>query len=166
MTPGNAEPKTPCVPVVTVLLVDDEKEFVETLAQRLASRNYRVAWALSGPEALCCLAESKTFDVVLLDLELPGLDGLQILTRIKTDQPLVEIVLLTAHTSTATAVKAMRFGAFDYVVKPCDLDALAEKLEAAAERKRRREKRICDVHSRPYITDRQKRALIAEILAS
>jgi DNA-binding NtrC family response regulator len=151
---------------VHLLLVDDEQAFAETLARRLLSRGYRAAYVLSGEEALCFLDENKSIDVVLLDVKMPGLDGLETLRRIKAKHPLVETIMLTAHATVATAVEAMRFGARDYLMKPCDFAELAAKVEAAARHKRERERRIFDVHARPYITSREKEELIAAILAS
>lgn len=151
---------------VHLLLVDDEQAFAETLSRRLLSRGYRAAYVLSGEEALRFLDENKSIDVVLLDVKMPGLDGLETLRRIKAKHPLVETIMLTAHATVATAVEAMRVGARDYLMKPCDFVELAAKVEAAARHKRERERRIFDVHARPYITSREKEELIAAILAS
>jgi DNA-binding NtrC family response regulator len=151
---------------IYLLLVDDEQGFVEALARLLASRGYQAAYVLSGEEALHFLAENKGIDVVLLDIRMPGLSGLETLLRIKAMQPLVEAIMLTAHATLATAVEAMRMGARDYLIKPCNLEELTAKVETAARRKRERESRILEVHARPYITDREKEELIAAILAS
>jgi DNA-binding NtrC family response regulator len=151
---------------IHLLLVDDEQGFVEALARRLVSRGYGAAYVLSGEEALRFLDENKSTDVVLLDVKMPGLDGLETLRRIKTKHPLVETIMLTAHATIATAVEAMRIGARDYLMKPCDFVELAAKVEAAALHKRQRESKILDVHARPYITSREKEELIAAILAS
>jgi DNA-binding NtrC family response regulator len=151
---------------IHLLLVDDEQGFAEALARRLLSRGYQAAHVLSGEEALRFLDENKSIDVVLLDVKMPGLDGLETLRRIKAMQPLVETIMLTAHATIAAAVEAMRIGARDYLMKPCDFVELTSKVEAAARRKRERESKIFDVHARPYITAREKEELIAAILAS
>lgn len=151
---------------IHLLLVDDEQGFVEALARRLAHRDFQTAIALSGEEALRYLEENKSVDVVLLDIKMPGLDGVETLRRITARQPLVETIMLTAHATIAVAVEALRIGARDYLIKPCDLGELAAKVQAAARRKRERESKIADVRTRPYITDREKEALIAAILAA
>jgi DNA-binding NtrC family response regulator len=151
---------------IHLLLVDDEQGFVEALARRLISRGYRAVYVLSGEEALRFLDGNKSIDVVLLDVKMPGLDGLETLRRIKATFPLVETIMLTAHATIAVAVEAMRIGARDYLMKPCDLVELTAKVEAAAGRKRERESKILDVHARPYITRPEKEELIAAILAS
>jgi DNA-binding NtrC family response regulator len=151
---------------IRLLLVDDEEGFVEVLARRLAGRDYRAAYVLSGEEALRFLDKERSTDVVLLDVKMPGLDGLETLRRIKAMHPLVETIMLTAHGTVATAVEAMRTGARDYLMKPCDFEELTAKVEAAARRKWDRESRIRDVRNRPYITVHEKEELIAAILAS
>jgi DNA-binding NtrC family response regulator len=129
-------------------------------------RDYQAAYVLSGEEALRFLDEDKSTDVVLLDVEMPGLDGLETLRRIKAMHPLVETIMLTGHATVATAVEAMRSGARDYLMKPCEFVELTAKVEAAARRKRDRESKILDVRSRPYIAVYEKEELIAAILAS
>ena len=152
--------------MIHILLVDDEQGFVDALSRRLVSRGYEAAYVLSGEAALRILNENKNIDVVLLDVKMPGMDGMETLRRIKARHPLVETIMLTAHAAVATAVEAMRIGARDHLMKPCDLPELTAKVEAAARRKRERESKIMDVRSRPYITDREKETLIAAILAS
>jgi DNA-binding NtrC family response regulator len=151
---------------IQLLLVDDEKGFVEALSRRLVSRGYQVVSALSGETALRMLDDIKNVDVVLLDVKMPGMDGLETLSHITARQPLLEPIMLTAHATVATAVEAMRTGARDYLMKPCDLVALTAKIDAAARRKREREGKIHDVRMRPYITNREKEALIDAILES
>jgi DNA-binding NtrC family response regulator len=152
--------------MIHILLVDDEQGFVDALSRRLVSRGYEAAYVLSGEAALRILNENKNIDVVLLDVKMPGMDGMETLRRIKARHPLVETIMLTAHAAVATAVEAMRIGARDHLMKPCDLPELTAKVEAAARSKRERESKIMDVRSRPYITDREKETLVAAILAS
>jgi DNA-binding NtrC family response regulator len=148
-----------------LLLVDDERNFVEALSRRLVHRGYQVDCCLSGQDALAFLDGNGT-DVVLLDIKMPGMDGLETLMRIKEKMPLAETIMLTAQGAVATAVEAMRLGAWDYLMKPCDMEELILKIEGAAKRKKEREQKIFDVRTRPYISEREKEELIARILAS
>ena len=151
---------------IHLLLVDDELAFVEVLARRLVNRGYRVDFVLSGEDALRFLETHKNVDVALVDAKMPVMDGLETIRRIKATQPLVEAIMLTAHAAVSAAVEAMRIGAHDYLMKPYDFAALTAKVDAAARHKRERESKIFDVRTRPYITEREKQALIDAILAS
>ena len=133
----------------SVLLVDDEVQFVETLAKRLAKRGVRVDSAYSGQEALEKLAASgptKT-DVVILDVKMPGMDGLETLARIKEEHPLIEVIMLTGHATVESAIEGMKRGAYDYLMKPCELDLLMEKLSAATDKKREHETKILEARA-------------------
>ncbi len=121
--------------VIRLLLVDDEPRFVETLSKRLAMRGYYVEGAGSGPEALDLVA-ARPFDVVLLDVRMPAMDGLETLRAIQNLQPLTKVILISGDASISAAVEGMRLGAFDYVLKPSDLDDLLAKVDAAFEKKR------------------------------
>ncbi len=114
-----------------VLLVDDEKEFVSTLAERLSLRKIKTAIATDGNEALQII-ESDCPDIVLLDLKMPGLDGLEVLKQIKAINKRIKVLILTGHGSTREGIEGMRLGAFDYLMKPIDIDDLILKLEEAA----------------------------------
>jgi DNA-binding NtrC family response regulator len=118
-----------------MLLVDDEARFVETLSKRLAARGFEVAQAFSGQEALSRLAADES-DVVLLDVRMPGMDGLETLRAIRREHPLVKVILLSGHASINAAVEGMRLGASDYLLKPVDLEDLLAKMESAFEKKR------------------------------
>lgn len=124
-----------------ILVVDDERDFAETLQLRLEQREHRVRVAFSGPEALRALAEHEP-DVVVLDFLMPGMDGLTALKEIKARHPLVEVILLTGHGSVDLAVDGLKKGAFDYVEKPTDINELLGKLTEARERKAEHEERI------------------------
>jgi DNA-binding NtrC family response regulator len=113
-----------------VLIVDDEDEFRELTMKRLAKHGLHVQGAASGQQALEILAHSHT-DVVLLDYKMPGMDGIETLKQIKIIKPLVEVVILTGHASLDSGIEGMRLGAFDYLMKPIDLEPLLEKLEGA-----------------------------------
>ncbi|QJB57450.1 response regulator [Pseudodesulfovibrio sp. zrk46] len=117
----------------TILIVDDEMGFVETMAKRLQKRNMTVYKAYDGDAALSQLEEHKDVQVVILDMKMPGKDGLAVLQDIKEAHPLVEVIMLTGHATVPTAVEGMQHGAFDYLMKPCSFDNLNEKiLEAVA----------------------------------
>ena len=124
-----------------ILLVDDEIPFAKTLSKRLSKRELKVFTAFSGQEALAQLEKDSDIEIVVLDIKMPGMDGLRTLEEIKRDYPLVEVILLTGHSTIASAIKGMRLGAFDYLVKPCDIDQLISRMEEAVERKRRLEGR-------------------------
>jgi DNA-binding NtrC family response regulator len=126
---------------IKVLLVDDEKDFVEMLALRLKEVGEKVTPAYNSKECLEVL-EKKDIDVILLDIKMPGMDGIETLREIKKKFPLVEVIMLTGHGTIETAVEGMKLGAFDYVLKPADFDDLIGKLEAARKRKNQQEERI------------------------
>lgn len=124
-----------------VLLVDDEKDFVEMLSLRLNEAGERVTPAFNGKECLDTL-EKKNFDVVILDIRMPGMDGIETLREIKRRHPLVEVIMLTGHGTTETAVQGMKLGAYDYLLKPADFEDLTAKLHGARQRKDEQEERI------------------------
>jgi DNA-binding NtrC family response regulator len=125
-----------------VLLVDDEVPFVETMTKRLTKRELSVLTALSGSEALDKLAAEKRIDVVILDVKMPGMDGIQTLQEIKRLYPLVEVVMLTGHGTIDTAIEGMKQGAFDYLLKPTNIDVLMTKVREAKAKKRDHEEKI------------------------
>jgi len=124
-----------------VLLVDDEEDFAEMLSLRLIELGEKVVIAYSGQEGLDTLAKTS-IDVVILDIKMPGMDGIETLREIKKQYPIIEVILLTGHGSTETAVEGMKLGAFDYLMKPADFSDLAAKLEGARKRKDEQEERI------------------------
>jgi len=124
-----------------ILVVDDEKDFVEMLSLRLQEVGEKVSTAYSGKECLETLAKTN-IDVVILDIKMPGMDGMETLREIKKRFPIIEVIMLTGHGSTETAVEGMKSGAFDYLMKPADFDDLAAKLEGARKRKDEQEERI------------------------
>ncbi len=125
-----------------VLLVDDEAPFVDALAKRLDKRGIKVVSAYSGPEALQKLEADSRIDVVVLDVKMPGMDGVDTLKAIKPAYPLVEVVMLTGHATVESAIEGMKLGALDYLMKPCDMDVLLAKLEEAKAKKDRQEEKI------------------------
>lgn len=115
-----------------VLLVDDEEEFVSALAERLTLRGLEVETALDGEEALAKLHDRPP-DVVILDVMMPGLGGLDVLRQIKASHPDTQVLLLTGHGSTKEGIEGMRLGAFDYLIKPVDIEELLTKMKEAVE---------------------------------
>jgi DNA-binding response OmpR family regulator len=135
---------------IEILLVDDEKDFVEMLSMRLEDEGHRVRSAFSGQEALAELNGIEP-DVVVLDIKMPGMDGIQTLKKIKADHPIVEVILLTGHGAVDTAVEGLKAGAFDYLLKPADFKELLTKLEAARQRKSEQEDRIRKAEARSLV---------------
>ncbi|MGD9875271.1 response regulator [Desulfococcus sp.] len=126
-----------------ILVVDDEKDFVEMLSLRLEETGEKVTVAYDGQECLDILAQkSKEIDVVILDIRMPGMDGIDVLREIKKRFPLIEVIMLTGHGTTESAVEGMKLGAFDYLLKPADFEDLSKKLEGARKRKDEQEERI------------------------
>ncbi|MBU1344336.1 MAG: response regulator [Proteobacteria bacterium] len=130
-----------------VLIVDDEKDFVEMFSLRLEAQGEKVSTAYNGKQALEVL-EHVAIDVVILDIRMPGMDGIAVLQQIKILHPIVEVILLTGHGSTETAVEGMKLGAFDYLMKPADFDEIKIKLENARKRKDEQEERIRKAEAR------------------
>ena len=114
-----------------VLLVDDEEEFVSALSERLMLRGIEVDSALNGEEALALMVE-RVFEVVILDVMMPGLGGLEVLKQIKSTYPNTQVILLTGHGATREGIEGMRLGAFDYLIKPVDIEEMLEKMKEAA----------------------------------
>jgi DNA-binding NtrC family response regulator len=117
------------------LLVDDEARFVETLSKRLTARGFEVEGAFGGPQALEML-DARPFDVVLLDVWMPGMDGLEVLKAIRQSHPAVKVLLVSGNASINAAVEGIRLGATNYLLKPVDIDELLAKVEEAFEKKR------------------------------
>lgn len=129
-----------------VLLVDDEPVFADVISKRLTKRGVNVITAFSGDEALEILAQNK-LEVVILDVKMPKMDGIETLAQIKKRFPLVEVIMLTAHATIDTAIEGMKLGAFDYLMKPCELQELIGKVEKAAARKREQEGKIMEAQA-------------------
>ena len=124
-----------------ILIVDDEKEFVEVLAERLALRDYDVTTSFSGKDAVEKLKQLN-FDVVILDVLMPDMDGVETLKRIKGLKPLTEVIMLTGNATVETAINGMKLGAYDYLMKPCKDDELFDKIDNASAKKAEHEERI------------------------
>lgn len=117
-----------------VLLVDDEKDFLGTLSKRLRKRKLDVVTASSGPEALAILAK-ELVDVIVLDVRMPDMNGIETLTEIKKLRPPAEVIMLTGHADLEVAIQGMELGAFDYLMKPADIDELLYKIQDAYKKK-------------------------------
>ncbi len=113
-----------------VLLVDDEQELVTTLVERLGYRGVEAAYALNGPEALDKLRQGH-FSVVVLDVKLPGMSGLEVLTRMKKEFPNIPVILITGHGSPVEQPDQVPEDAYDYLPKPISLDKLLQKIKEA-----------------------------------
>jgi DNA-binding NtrC family response regulator len=124
---------------IRVLLVDDEVSFVEYLGKRLSTRGMEVSTVHSGEQAIEAIKLAE-HDVVVLDVRMPGLDGVETLREIKQLRPGLQVIMLTGHASIESGVEGMKLGAFDYLVKPCDIEVLTKAItEAYAQRLRSRE---------------------------
>lgn len=117
-----------------ILIVDDEPSFAQGLAERLELRGYDVATAWTGEDAVDMIGR-YLFDVVILDVALPGMGGMEVLEEIKRLKPLTEVIMLTGHATVETAIQGMKSGAYDYLTKPYELDDLVTKIERARARK-------------------------------
>jgi DNA-binding NtrC family response regulator len=123
-----------------ILLVDDEVVFTTNMSRLLSSRGYQVTAVNNGEEAIRALKE-KPFDVMVLDLKMPVMEGITTLQQMKKLNLLTEVLILTGHGSMDTAFQAIEMGAYDYVTKPCEIAELVTKIEAAHARKRVKEKK-------------------------
>jgi DNA-binding NtrC family response regulator len=136
MMAKNAKSGGNIVDTFTVLFVDDETDFVESLIKRMQRRNIRAYGVHSGEEALEFLAQDKTLvDVVVLDVRMQGMNGIEALKALKHLYPSIEVVMLSGHANLAVAKEGMEMGAFDYLMKPVDLDELLYKLQDAYHKK-------------------------------
>ncbi len=136
-----------------VLLVDDEVPFVETMTKRLKKRDLIVNTAFSGQEALDILDKHRNTDVVILDVKMPGMDGIETLEKIKKSYPLSEVVMLTGHATVESAIEGMKKGAYDYLMKPCDIEQLMQKVEEATQKKRDHEDKIREAKVKEAMSD-------------
>lgn len=137
---------------VRLLVVDDEVEFLETLVKRMQKRIATVSGVSSAEEALEFLKENEV-DVVVLDVKMPGMDGIDALREIKRLYPLVEVVMLTGHASTEVAIEGMELGAFDYLMKPVSIDDLLYKIQDADKKKSLQEMKIRKAQASAHSTE-------------
>jgi DNA-binding NtrC family response regulator len=136
-----------------LLLVDDEKGFLDTITKRLKKRELEVKAVYSGEDALVELEKNSAIEVVVLDVKMPGMDGIETLVEIKHRFPLMEVIMLTGHATVETAIDGMKLGAFDYLMKPCDIDVLISKVKEAMEKKKQHDEKIMEARIKE-ISDR------------
>jgi len=137
-----------------VMIVDDEVPFVEILTKRLEKKDLDVITAFSGQEALETLDKHRNVDVVILDVKMPGMDGLETLKKMKSAYPLTEVLMLTAHGTVESAIEGMRLGAFDYLMKPCDMEQLMDKVNEATRKKWDHEEKVREAQVKEILENR------------
>lgn len=138
----------------TILLIDDEQGFVDTMAKRLEMRGLTVHSAYGGQEGLDILAKNHHIDVVVLDVKMPVIDGNQVLKIIKSEYPIVEVIMLTGHATIESAIEGMKSGAYDYLMKPCEMDELVKKVDEAYDKKQAHETKILEARARHIVLRR------------
>lgn len=130
---------------IRILHVDDESDFAASLGRRLTRRGLDVSHVDSGPGALRIMDEKPDFfDVILLDIRMPGMDGIKTLGRLKSMHPMVEVIMLTAHADTDIVISSLGMGAFDYLTKPVEIDGIVQKIEDAARRRQSNMDRLAE----------------------
>lgn len=135
-----------------ILLVDDEQDFLETLSQRITMRGIDVSATTSAKEAIAKVA-AESYDAIILDLQMPEMDGLEVLRTIKKLKPDMQIIVLTGHATVKKAIEAMKLGALDLIEKPADLETIMEKIKKAHVKKlilveKETEKKVKNIMSR------------------
>jgi DNA-binding NtrC family response regulator len=135
-----------------ILLVDDEEQFLKVLSQRMEGRGMKVDTSTSGEDALKKV-EGKDFDAIILDLAMPGMSGIETLKRIRSENPDVQIIMLTGHGSVEKGVEAIKAGAVDFLEKPADLNKIIEKIAEAK-------------HKRIVLVEKKHEEHVKEILQS
>ena len=138
-----------------ILLVDDETAFLDAMKRRLSKRDFNVETAESGMDAIELL-ESKhdSIEVVILDVKMPGIDGIETLREIKRKYPMVEVVMLTGHATVSSAIEGMKLGAFDYLMKPAEIDSFTNTVMEAVAKRRQQEQKIIEARMKA-ITSRK-----------
>jgi DNA-binding NtrC family response regulator len=117
-----------------VLLVDDEQDFLKALSERMQAKGLQITSATSGEEAIKAVGD-EFFDAVVLDMKMPGLDGIETLKKIKKVNPDVQVILLTGHATVDKGIEAMKLGAMDFLEKPAEISSLMEKIQTAKSNK-------------------------------
>ena len=115
---------------IKVLLVDDAQDFVNYMKKRLIARGFEIWTAFNGQDGLE-IVENETLDVVVLDVLMPGIDGLETLQKIKKIKPDLQVIMLTGHGTVETTAEGMKLGASDFLLKPCDFETLLESIQTA-----------------------------------
>ena len=134
-----------------ILIVDDEEDFVDALAERLSIREYNVATSYTGQDALEKIKQHN-YDIVILDVKMPGVSGIDVLKEIKSIKPLTEVVMLTGNATVETAIEGMKLGAYDYLMKPCETEDLTDKINNAYKKKTEHEEKIREARIKEIIS--------------
>ena len=133
-----------------LLLVDDEPRYLET-TQKLIERKGIETWTAESGEAALALLGTRTIHVVILDVKMPGMDGNETLKAIKEHYPMTEVIMLTGHATVDSAIDGLKSGAWDYLMKPADIEDIAEKAREAFEHRLRQEEKIRAAQARQYL---------------
>lgn len=134
-----------------IMLVDDEVQFVSTMAKRLASRNIETITAFSAEEGLEKLKMHQDLDVIVLDVKMPGMDGIEMLKKIKAGFFRTEVIMLTGYATVEMGINGMKLGAFDFLTKPCDIEELVSKVTEATQKKRAHDDKIKDAEQKKLL---------------
>ena len=137
-----------------VMLVDDEVPFVEIMTKRLEKRSLQIISAYDGQEALEKLDKNRNVDVVILDVKMPGMGGIEALREIRKTHPLIEVIMLTGHATVETAIEGMKLGAYDYLMKPCEMEQLMLKVEEATKKGQEHEEKIREAEIKKALSKR------------
>ena len=127
--------------MIRVLIVDDETRLAEAFREQLTEEGMTVSIASQAKEALSVM-KRESIDVAVLDIKLPDMDGVELLLKLKQLEPTTEVIMLTGHATVESGINGIKYGAFDYLMKPMDIEPLMEKLDAAFERKRIQQDKI------------------------
>ena len=144
--------KTP----TNVLVVDDEKALVQMIVETLKEVNFSCLWGIQRRKSALKCCSNKNIDVIILDIKMPGMDGMETLLEVKKRFPLVEVIMLTGHGTIETSVEGMKMGAFDYILKPADFDELVLKISAARKKKDQHEERIRKAEAQALLSKSRK----------
>jgi DNA-binding NtrC family response regulator len=147
---GGKKPEAEEIKEMRLLIVDDEERFLYSTEKLLNKKGYDVSTASSGRQCLDILGKEH-IHVVILDIRMPGMDGLEALRRIKQDHPLVEVILLTGHATVEAAVEGLKCGASDFLMKPISISDLIERVNNAFDRRRVHDSRIAEARSRRFM---------------
>jgi DNA-binding NtrC family response regulator len=132
---ADSEDSEPKKEKTRLLLVDDEEAYVDVLSNRLRKRGFEVTKSYGGGEAFQKMRQGE-FDVAVLDLKMADMDGIEVLKILKLMDPHMQVIMLTGHGSATACKQGLELGAFDYLMKPCELDALVKKILEASSRKK------------------------------
>ena len=134
-----------------IMLVDDEVSFVETMAKRLAAKNFEIITAFSAEEGLEKLKANQNLDVIVLDVKMPHMNGLEMLKKIKSGFFRTEVIMLTGYATIEAGIDGMKLGAYDFLTKPCDIEEIVSKVEEATKKKRMHDEKIADAEHKKLL---------------